>query len=395
MSNLANELPVGQGSIRAGTAPDSAALLNGDDLRQAFEAATRYLERHRDAINALNVFPVPDGDTGTNMLLTMRSVNEKSLETPNSSAGSVAAAMAHGALLGSRGNSGVILSQFFHGLAEGLQGKDRFTGGDLVQAFKLASSAAYSSVSRPVDGTMLTVIRELALAASRHAQDQGENDDALSVWRVAVDAAKDALSRTPMQLPVLREAGVVDAGGQGVVTLLAGAGRYLAGENVDDLDLELSVPLFADASPRDVSPDGTHGQPVVREEYLAATEEELYGYCVQFFIQGQGLAVDRIREELSDMAGSTVVVGNDGLVKVHVHAHDPGPVITHAVSLGTISQVSMDNIDQQHQEFVSSHRDRLETSTRPFDPSVAPLANDPPEPPLTKGGLRGGSAPRA
>ena len=138
-------------------------VLSGEQLRNAFEAATRYLERHRDAINALNVFPVPDGDTGTNMLLTMRSVTEESSREPDPSAGASMAAMAHGGLLGARGNSGVILSQFFHGLAQGLLGNDEVNGRSLAQAFELASTAAYSSVSKPVDGTMLTVIRELAL----------------------------------------------------------------------------------------------------------------------------------------------------------------------------------------------------------------------------------------
>ena len=218
------------------------AFLNGDDLRKAFEAGTRCLERQRDAINALNVFPVPDGDTGTNMLLTMRSVNQESFQTPGSSIGEVMAAMAHGALLGSRGNSGVILSQFFHGLSQGLQGKDGTDGEDLARAFSLASRAADSSVSKPVEGTMLTILRELSLAASQYVRRKEGDREVLSVWWAALEAAKDALSRTPQQLPVLRDAGVVDAGGQGVVTLLEGAARYLAGENVDDLELELCVP---------------------------------------------------------------------------------------------------------------------------------------------------------
>ena len=336
--------------------PDKAIVLNGDDLRKAFEAATRCLERQRDAINALNVFPVPDGDTGTNMLLTMRSVNAESLQAPTSSAGEVMAAMARGALLGARGNSGVILSQFFHGLAQGLHGKDEFNGGDLTQAFELASGAAYSSVSVPVDGTMLTVIRELSLAASRSVGSRGGYGDVLSVWWAALEASKEALSRTPLQLSVLGEAGVVDAGGQGVVTLLEGAWYCLAGEDVDELELELCAPLLPDKSSGDVSLVRDSGQPRVREEYLAATEDELYGYCTQFLMQGKELDVEVLREELSALAQSTVVAGNEDLVKVHVHAHDPGPVISYAVSLGTISQVSMDNMDRQHREFVALQR---------------------------------------
>ena len=366
-------------AMPAAQEPNRVVGLDGDDLRKAFEAATHCLERHREAINALNVFPVPDGDTGTNMLLTMRSVNEESVQAPGSSAGVVMAAMAHGALLGARGNSGVILSQFFHGLAQGLQGKDELDGESLAQAFELASRAAYSSVSKPVDGTMLTVIRELSLAASRYVRGVGGSRDVLSVWQAALEAAKEALSRTPLQLPVLREAGVVDAGGQGVVTLLEGAWRYLSGENVDEMELELCVPSYLDTASGDVSPGGQRspvgalgkrdersGQaaslPAVQEDYLATTEDELYGYCTQFLIrsyaegEGRSLDVDRIREELSAIAESTVVVGNEGLVKVHVHAHDPGPVISYAVDLGAIDQVSIDNMDPQHREFVARHR---------------------------------------
>ena len=338
----------------------SAQALGGDELRGAFQAATLLLERYRDAINALNVFPVPDGDTGTNMLLTMRSVNEESARVPGSSAGPVMVAMAHGALLGARGNSGVILSQFFHGLAQGLQGKDTIKGEDLAQALALASTASYSSVSKPVDGTMLTVIRELSLAASRHVGSRGGNGDVLSLWWVALEAAKHALSRTPMQLPVLREAGVVDAGGQGLVTLLEGAWYHLAGQELDGAGPGLCDPVFADGSAGEASPSGPLGRHRVQQEYLAATEGELYGYCTQLLIQGHGLQVDGIREHLSAMADSTVVVGSEALVKVHLHTHDPGPTISYAVSLGTVTQVSMDNIDQQHQEFLSLHRDTAE-----------------------------------
>ena len=339
----------------AGPELGAPSVLTGDDLRRAFEAAGRCLERKRDAINALNVFPVPDGDTGTNMLLTMRSVNERCAQSPDSSAGAVTAAMSEGALLGARGNSGVILSQFFHGLAQGLEGRQECGGDDLARAFDLASRAAYSSVSKPVDGTMLTVIRELSSAASHYVGCRGGYVDVPSVWRAALEAAKVALSRTPLQLAVLREAGVVDAGGQGVVILLEGALRYLCGEDVDQMDLEMCAPVHPDGSYDAVLP-GAAGGIGVQEEYLAATEEDLYGYCTQFLIHGEGLDLGKIRHDLSAIADSTVVVGNEGLVKVHVHAYDPGGVISYAVASGTIDQVSIENMDQQHQEFLVRHR---------------------------------------
>ena len=345
-----------------------AGALNGSDLIGAFEAATRCLERQRDAINALNVFPVPDGDTGTNMLLTMRSVNQESLQATDSTAGAVSAAMAQGALLGARGNSGVILSQFFNGLAQGFRGKESLDALDLARAFDLASQAAYKSVNKPVDGTMLTVIRRLSLAASRQIEVQTDSQGPLDLWRVALSEAEDALARTPTQLQVLRDAGVVDAGGQGIVTILQGAGHYLAGGNVDELELTVCAPVLTGTPPADslgeaaTGESGTGGltaeQISIGEEYLAATEDELYGYCTQFLVQGEGLDVDAVRERLSEMALSTVVVGHEKLVKVHVHVHDPGPVISYAISLGAIGQVSMDNMDGQHREFVSLHRGR-------------------------------------
>ena len=340
----------------AGRGISGSATLGGHELRDAFEAASRCLERHRDAINALNVFPVPDGDTGTNMFLTMRSVLEHSSAAGDPSAGGIAAAMSEGALLGARGNSGVILSQFFNGLAQGFHGKTEVAGNDLAQAFEMASRAAYASVSRPVDGTMLTVIRELSQAASRYAGSRGGYGDVLSVWGVALEAAKGALSRTPLQLPVLRQAGVVDAGGQGVVTLLEGAWRHLKGENVDTLELDLCAPVLEETA------DGLVGQlpigsaPAVDEEFLTATEHELYGYCTQFVVHGEGLDPDAVRDHLSAMVDSTVVVGSDSLLRVHVHAHDPGPVVSYAVSLGSIAQVSIENMDQQHGEFIAGHR---------------------------------------
>ena len=346
---------------------DDTMSLEGGDLRKAFQAAARCLERHRDAINALNVFPVPDGDTGTNMLLTMRSVNEECSEATGSSAEAVAGAMARGALLGARGNSGVILSQFFHGLSQGLKGKDRLDGEDLARAFGRASEAAYKSVSVPVDGTMLTVIRELSLGASRQVKADPEAAGAvLVVWGAAVESAREAVSRTPLQLPVLREAGVVDAGGQGVATLLEGAWHHLLGEDVESLTLELCTPLSPDDASVVADQDSPHAPTLaVSEEYLSNTEEEMYGYCTQFLVYGQELSADRIREEMASMAGSAMVVGDADLVKVHIHARDPGPVISYAVSLGTLDQVSMTDMDRQHQEFLALHRSGA--ATQPGD----------------------------
>ena len=361
--------------FKARLSQGSTPPLNGDGLRGAFEAGTRCLERNRDAINALNVFPVPDGDTGTNMLLTMRSVNQESLLAPGSTAGEVMAAMAHGALLGARGNSGVILSQFFQGFSQALKGKDVFDAEDLARAFSMASRAADGSVGKPVEGTMLTVVRSLSLAASEYVSAHGDTGDVITAWRVSLESAKEALSRTPEQLPVLREAGVVDAGGQGVVTILEGAGCYLEGGKVEELELQLCLPFEPGIVSTAVSASASGASPAVQEEYLAAAEDELYGYCTQFLIQGHGLDVDAVRGEFSDRAESVVVVGNEALLRVHVHTHDPGRLISYAVGIGAIGQVSIENIDQQHKEFASLHRSRRSRAATAEAPEVssAPL----------------------
>ena len=328
--------------------------LDGRQLRSVFEAAERFFYRHRDVINSLNVFPVPDGDTGTNMLLTLRSVLEQVREEKDPSAGSVMASMARGAVLGARGNSGVILSQFFQGMARGLEAKEELGGRDLAACLELASRAAYASVGTPVEGTMLTVIDQLSKGASRHVARPDASLDLLSVWTAGLRAARDAVSNTPLQLRVLADAGVVDAGGQGVVTLLEGARRRLAGQSLDG-ELDLCAPCLPSGG--DSAAPGT----VVRDEYLRTTEEELYGYCTQLLIEGSSLQVDDIRDRLGSMAGSTVVVGDPGLVRLHVHAHDPGPVISYAVSLGTVREVNLQSMDEQHGEFLASHRGEART----------------------------------
>ena len=323
--------------------------LHGHELRQAFEAATRCLEQYRDTINALNVFPVPDGDTGTNMLLTMRSAMGQSAPAHTTAVAAIAAGMADGAFWGARGNSGVILSQFVKGFAEGLRDKETCGGDDLARAFNLATELAYKSVGNPVEGTMLTVIRSLSLAAQEKL-DQGD-DDTRSLWETAFLASREALHRTPSQLPVLQEAGVVDAGGMGVVVILGGALGHLTGQDEDQIDLGMEGPLYTQA-PVSV--------PKIDSDYLSTTEGALWGYCTQFLIEGQVQDLEQIRERFTAMNDSAVVVGDDWYVRVHIHALDPGPALSYGVSLGEMSQIKLENMNQQNREFVSGHRARQE-----------------------------------
>ena len=314
--------------------------LTGDQYRQMVAAGTRYVEQHVDEINALNVFPVPDGDTGINMLLTLRSANECN-ELPPVGAGTVAevsAALSRGALLGARGNSGVIFSQFMKGIAEGLAGADTCQGADIIAALNCAAAAGYQAVGTPVEGTMLTVMRGAAEGvATRPIATTSTNAEVLAT---ALDAASVALANTPEQLPILKEAGVVDAGGQGVVAFLAGALAYVTGE---DVPLEITAPVGGNASAN------------VSQAFLEHTEDDMYGFCTQFVVFGEALDVDSVREQVGAMAGSTVVIGDDRTVRVHAHAENPGPLLSLGVSLGSVDQISIQNMDMQHQQFMALH----------------------------------------
>ena len=319
----------------------------GQELRDMFAAGSSWLEKSVPDINAINVFPVPDGDTGTNMFLTMRSTMEEADRAPLNNVAAVVKAMAQGALMGARGNSGVILSQFFRGLAKGLAEKESITGSDWALALSEASRTAYKGLSQPVEGTMLTVIRDASTAAEVAAQT--DPDDLTIVAEAAVEAAKDSVAKTPLLLPVLREAGVVDAGGQGVYILLEGALRYLRGEMEE---MQYRSPQMVTA---DLPLSSTAAE-------LIAEPEEPYGYCTNFLLEGQKLNLDKIRKKLEDKGESLVVVGDEATVRVHIHTYDPGSVIRYATSLGTLHQLQVQNMDDQHVGFVEMQRGKLPAS---------------------------------
>ncbi len=319
----------------------------GQELRDMFAAGSSWLEKSVPDINAINVFPVPDGDTGTNMFLTMRSTMEEVDRAPLNNVAAVVKAMAQGALMGARGNSGVILSQFFRGLAKGLAEKESITGSDWALALSEASRTAYKGLSQPVEGTMLTVIRDASTAAEVAAQT--DPDDLTIVAEAAVEAAKDSVAKTPLLLPVLREAGVVDAGGQGVYILLEGALRYLRGE-MEEMQYRSPQMVTADLP---LSPTAAE---------LVVESEEPYGYCTNFLLEGQKLDPDRIRKKMEDKGQSIVVVGDETTVRVHIHTYDPGSVIRYATSLGTLHQLQVQNMDDQHVGFVEMQRGKLPAS---------------------------------
>jgi len=320
---------------------------NGQEFKDMIAAGSSWLEKSVPDINAINVFPVPDGDTGNNMFLTMRSTLEEAGRASGHSVSAIAKAMAQGALMGARGNSGVILSQFFRGLAKGFDGRETITGSDWAIALAEASSAAYKGLSHPVEGTMLTVVRDASTASKAAAQ--ANPDDLIGVAEAAVEAAKGSVARTPLLLPVLREAGVVDAGGQGIYVFLEGALRYLKGE-VEEIQYRKPQMVTADLPLSSKAAE------------LVAEPEEPYGYCTNFLLEGQKLNPDKIRKKLDDKGQSLVVVGDETTVRVHIHTYDPGSIIRYATSLGTLHQLQIQNMDDQHVSFVEMQQKRLPAS---------------------------------
>ena len=302
---------------------------DGASLLAAFRMAVDNLAAHVDEVNALNVYPVPDGDTGSNMLATVKAALAEAEAVSDPSADRIAQAISFGALMGARGNSGVISSQIFRGMAEGLGGKRHIMGPDLAHALSQGSATAYKAVGKPVEGTILTVIRESAAAALEAAEADGDLEDVLTA---AVSGAQRAVARTPSLLPILREAGVVDAGGQGLYRLLQGALQYLVSH----------TPATASAG----APAGA------RPSALVVHADEGFGYETMFLLQGNGapIDIDRLRTELEKMGQSVLVAGDSKAVKVHIHNDRPNDVIALGLSMGNLTRVSVENLDAQSHE---------------------------------------------
>lgn len=306
--------------------------IDGYELRDIFTAGADWLEKVVPDINALNVFPVPDGDTGTNMLLTIRASLEATRDL-NGNASAVIQAIDKGALMGARGNSGVILSQIFHGIAEELKGKDTIDAENLARALQRASDTAYLALSHPVEGTILTVMRDAANAAYKAISNS--SGSIISVLTAAVRGARASVMDTPNLLPVLKEAGVVDAGGHGLYTFLQGALLHFTG-NVDNRMPELL----------------STGRPLIKGAKEFSYEEDLYGFCTQFMVRGQNLKVVNLRNALENLGKSLIVIGDDSMLRVHIHTHDTEPVIKVASSFGKIIDVDIRDMDEQHQDFL-------------------------------------------
>jgi uncharacterized protein len=334
--------------------PRRITVFDGQDLKKAILAGAAWLEENREAINALNVFPVPDGDTGSNMSATMKSAIRNISNSDETSASVIASRLAHDALLGARGNSGVILSQTLRGLAAGLANKQTFNAQDLAEAFQQASQLAYRAVIKPVEGTILTVVRATAEAAKVSV---AQDNDLVTEMQDVVDAARRAVAHTPEQLPTLKQAGVVDAGGQGFCTILEGILRYMRGESTHQ---EISASHIL----QDLQPVTKKGRVSVEEEF---------GYEVVFLLRGAGLDVEKIRQTIIDMGGvSTVVAGDETMLKVHTHTLTPGKILDYGVSLGSLLDINIENLQEQSLTYAAESAAEHASDDTDAEPAPAP-----------------------
>lgn len=325
-------------------------VLTGIDLKRIITVAAQYLNESKDKVDALNVFPVPDGDTGTNMALTLSTAIRELDNLADDKISTVASAIARGSLMGARGNSGVILSQFFRGFSDGLANLTEATGRQLAEAFDMASQTTYKAVMKPVEGTMLTVGRELAAACLEATAEQELTP--IEVWALAVEAGRKSLANTPNILPILKQAGVVDAGGEGLMVVFEGAFKALKGEIIEVSPVQIV----------------TSATPV--KEGISRIEGDLVNkYCTEFIIKGSNLDQEEIRATLQPLGESMLVVGDSDVVKVHIHTDRPGKVLDYCTGLGNVTEIAIDNMLLQNESITENEN----VLVFPNAPTVPPV----------------------
>ncbi len=312
------------------------SYIDGAMLKKALKGAAKYLDSNKETINSLNVFPVPDGDTGTNMSLTMQSSLKEAIKVEGKNISKVALAASHGSLMGARGNSGVILSQLFRGFALGLEDKETVDIDILSKAFKQGADTAYKAVMKPTEGTILTVARECGEYAIEIAN---EEENTLVFLSKVIKHGNEILEKTPEMLPVLKEAGVVDAGGKGLMAVLMGAYNILTGleEELEDSLVDQEQKFQEIIQHKDM-------------DHLDAEDIE-FGYCTEFIISGEleDLEIELFRNTLSNQGDSLMVVQSEDIVKVHVHTNNPGIALEEALKMGTLRDIKIDNMRLQYE----------------------------------------------
>lgn len=306
--------------------------INGRDFCNMVRNASNKLEEQKEYVNSLNVFPVPDGDTGTNMSLTFKAAANDIEGLEGKSIGEVSKKLAKGALMGARGNSGVILSQIFRGIAKGLEGKDEATIDEIKASMVEGANFAYKAVMRPTEGTILTIIKAAGEAAM-----SSNSEDVTSLFEDICNHSKIMLDKTPEMLPQLKQAKVVDAGGMGLLILLQGM--------FEALNKDLQVELFGEGEVKSTAP-------TQNLEANIDPADIKFGYCTEFIILSESVNIPKFKEELEKRGDSIVLVGLEDIVKVHIHTNDPGEVLSMAVKMGELSKIKIDNMREQHRSLI-------------------------------------------
>ena len=313
-------------------------------FQEMVQAGATRLNKQAEYVNSLNVFPVPDGDTGTNMGMTIENGAKEVSDRSASTVGEAAGIFAKGLLMGARGNSGVITSQLFRGFSQSVKDKEELDGAALAAAFQSGVEVAYKAVMKPVEGTILTVSRGAAIGAKKKAE---STNDAVEVMRAALEGAKTALAKTPDMLPVLKEVGVVDSGGQGLVFIYEGFLSALTGEFIASEEFQATPATMSEMI------NAEHHKSVAGH---VATEDIKFGYCTEIMValkQGptyvKDFDYDEFRNYLNNLGDSLLVVNDDEIVKVHVHTEDPGLVMQEGLKYGRLVKVKVDNMRNQHE----------------------------------------------
>lgn len=318
--------------------------IDGQSFYNMVVNASNKLEEQKEYVNSLNVFPVPDGDTGTNMSMTFRTAVSEIQNMHNESLGEISKKLAKGALMGARGNSGVILSQIFRGIAKGLEGKKEADAIEFANSLMEGAKSAYKAVMRPTEGTILTIIR----AAGESAIKSNETD-ITNLLEEVCEYSKFILNKTPEMLPVLKKAKVVDAGGMGLLIIIEGMYQAIK-ENMEQVEIKEAEEATVQSAAKNLG------------------EQDIkFGYCTEFFIRSNNADINKFKSSIETMGDSMVVVNDEDIIKVHIHTDDPGWVLSQAIKLGELSKIKIDNMREQHRHVIdakdSTSSQEEETST--------------------------------
>lgn len=316
--------------------------IDGKQLRDMFVSGANNLQNNKDLVDKLNVFPVPDGDTGTNMSLTISYAMKELSKVEGDDITNIGKALSKGSLMGARGNSGVILSQIIRGFAKAIEGKENLSTEELAKAFKNGSDTAYKAVIKPIEGTILTVVRESGEYAVQACK---KEKDLIKFLELVIKEANESLNRTPNLLKALKEAGVVDSGGKGLVLIYEGMLSSLRGNSIQIQDSSASNVSTVEISNNQINPDDIK-----------------FGYCTEFILESNSISDTEIRDMMMKYGDSLAVVGDEGVIKVHVHTNDPGLVLQDALKHGQLVTIKIENMRVQHENLVLEAQDETASS---------------------------------